>query len=314
MPWSPTNGVKIRPWFTSSNPSGAMSTCCGTIASPTRVRLRRGRRLARLLRHGALLDADQRLAGLSVEDVGPARLADLRKPFAHRAADAHVEQHDGIRRVVIPEVVMNLLEVPAVLAGASLDRNDRRREQVVAGAHGAVEIGARIAGREIDQPELGVDGRRLPHRRAAVHPHLVVLRPGVVAELAGARDRVERPEQLAVVGVVRFDAAAHADLGAREARDHHAVVVERRARDRKPFLPALGLDRTRLPCPFVDRAQRGGRRASADEDLAVADADTATRPAAAHRRDLGSRCARYCQRISPVSTDSANTSSAPVMT
>ena len=28
------NGVKIRPSFTSSNPSGAISMCCGTIASP----------------------------------------------------------------------------------------------------------------------------------------------------------------------------------------------------------------------------------------------------------------------------------------
>ena len=168
-----------------TRPSGAMSISCGTIASPTRKGLRRRGRLPRLLRHGLLLDADQRLAGLAIEDVGPARLADLAMPLRSLPSIRRVEQHDGIRRVVVPDVVMHLLEVPAVLAGLRVDRDDRDAEEVVAGAHGAVEIGARVARREVDEPELGIDGRRLPDGRAAVLPRVVVLRPGVVAGLAG---------------------------------------------------------------------------------------------------------------------------------
>jgi hypothetical protein len=42
-----------------------------------------------------------------------------------RPAHAHVHQHHGIDGVVVPDVVMHLLEVPAVLAGlrsmASID-------------------------------------------------------------------------------------------------------------------------------------------------------------------------------------------------
>src|SRR6188508_1276190 len=146
--------------------------------------------------------------------------------------------------------MVHFLEVPAVFAGARLERDDRGGEQVVAGANRTVEIGAGITGREVDEPELGIDGRRIPHRGAAVHPDLVVLRPGIVAELARTRNRIERPKQLAVAGVVCFDAPAHPDLGTRKARDDHAVVIERRTRDGEALLPTLGLNRPN----FVSRA------------------------------------------------------------
>ena len=78
-----------------------------------------------------------------------------------------------------------------------------------------------------------------------MHPEIVVLRPRVVAELAGPGDRVERPDELAALRVERLDAAADAVLGAGEARDDEPIVVERCARDREPVLPALGLHRPR---------------------------------------------------------------------
>src|SRR5262245_13512172 len=117
---------------------------------------------------------------------------------------------------------MHLLEVPAVFAGLRFERDDRRGEQVIALAQRAVVIGAGIARREEDEPELGIDGRRLPDRCAAVLPELAVLRPGLVADLPGTRDRIERPGELAVLGVERLDAPADSEFGAREARDHEA--------------------------------------------------------------------------------------------
>ena len=135
--------------------------------------------------------------------------------------------------------MVHFLEVPTVFAGARLERDDRRGEQVVARANRTVEIGAGITGREIDEPELGIDGRRIPHRGAAVHPDVGVLRPGIVTELARARNRVERPEQLPVFGAVCFDAPAHADLGTREDIDDLALVIELRYRDREAFLKNL---------------------------------------------------------------------------
>src|SRR5690606_42010397 len=169
-------------------------------------------------------------------------------------------------------------------AGAGVDRDDRRREQVVAGADRAVVVGARVAGREIDEAELGIDGRRLPDRRAAVHPDVVVLRPGLVAGLAGAGDRVERPDETAVVRVVGLHAAANAALGAGEAGDHEAVVVELGASDAVALLPALGLHGPEdAAVALIERDELAVELA--DEDFAVAQADAAARPAAADRVD-----------------------------
>ena len=234
-----------------------------------RVGLRCGGRLARLLRHGLLVDADERLAGRAVEDVDPTRLARLGDSFARNAVVLQIEQHDGARAVVVPDVVMHLLEVPAVFPGLRLDRDDRCRVQVVALAHGTVVVGARVAGGKEQESELGIDGRCLPHRRAAVLPDLVVLRPGFVARLAGARDRIERPLGCAVFRAERLHAAADAVLGAREARDHEAVVIKRSGRDAEPVLPALGLHGPRdLAGALIERDELAVELA--DEHLAVA--------------------------------------------
>src|SRR5581483_7055630 len=134
------------------------------------IRLRGRRRLARLLRHGSLLDTDQRLAGHAVEDVGPPGLGDLNESLHRLAVDLRVEQYDRIRGVIVPDVVMNLLEVPTVLARLGLDREDRHREQIVARSHVAVQIGRGITGREIQQPETWIDCGRLPDRGPAMSP------------------------------------------------------------------------------------------------------------------------------------------------
>src|SRR5690606_6909987 len=245
------------------------------------VGLGRRSRLSGLLRHRSLLDADERRAVGAVEDVDPAGLARLREALAHHAVDFDVEQHDGARAVVVPDIVMHLLEVPAVFAGLRIDGDDRRGEEVVAGADRAVVVGTGIAGREVQQAELRVDRRRLPDRRSAVLPDLVVLRPRVVADLAGAGDRVERPFELAGRGVESLDSPADFSLAAGEAREHETVVIERRARNRVALLPALGLHG---PDDFAAGLLERDELAVElpDEDLAVAEADAAAGPAAAH--------------------------------
>ena len=130
----------------------------------------RRRGLSRLLRHGPLLYADERFAVGAVEQVEPSGLAGLSEALALLAVDRKVKQHHGTRRVVVPQIVMDLLKVPAVLAGHRIDGNDRRGEEIVAGTNGAVEVRTRIARREVDQPERRVDGRRLPNSRAASAP------------------------------------------------------------------------------------------------------------------------------------------------
>ena len=182
-------------------------------------------------------------------------------PLRSRPSYIGVEQHDGIRRVVVPQIVMHLLEVPAVLARLRLDRDHRDAEEVVAGPHGAVQIGAGVARREVDEPELGIDGRRLPDGRAAVFPRVVVARPRVVAGLARARDRIERPDELARARVVGLHAAAARAVAAREARDDEAVVVERRGRDAEAVLVRLRLDGPDDLARSRDRARRACRRA-----------------------------------------------------
>ena len=180
---------------------------------------------------------------------------------------------------------MHLLEVPAVLARLRLDRDHRDAEQVVAWAHRAVQIGAGVARREVDEPELGIDGRRLPDGRAAVLPRVVVARPSVVAEFAGARDRIERPHELAVARVVRLHAAAARAVAAREARDHEPVVVERRGRDAEAVRVRLRLDRPHdLARRVIERDELAVELAG--EHLALAERDAAAHPAAADDRDV----------------------------
>ena len=106
-----------------------------------RERLRLRRRLVGALRNRSFCDSVERLAVRPVEDVRPTCLARLRNRMPQPASHLDVEEHDRTGRVVIPDVVMDLLEVPAVLACRRVDRHDRAREEVVAGPGVAVVVG-----------------------------------------------------------------------------------------------------------------------------------------------------------------------------
>src|SRR6185436_8698997 len=170
-------------------------------------------------------------------DVGPAGLANFDDRFARTATQVHVHQDDGIDRVVVPDVVMHLLEVPAILARLELDGDHRRGVEIVAGAEGAVIVGRGVAGREVDETEIQIDSRRLPDRGAAVLPRVVVLRPGVVTGLTRTGNRVEGPDQAAVLRVVGLEPAARTAIAAGKADENHSIHVEWRRGDRKILLP-----------------------------------------------------------------------------
>src|ERR1700719_4992519 len=96
-----------------------------------RIRLRLGCLLARLLRHRPLLDTDQRFAVGAVEDVHPTGAAGFGKRLAGLAVVDRIEQHDWARRTVVPDVLSHLLEMPGILAGFGVKRDNRCTEQVV---------------------------------------------------------------------------------------------------------------------------------------------------------------------------------------
>src|SRR5438094_569553 len=180
---------------------------------------------------------------------------------------------------------MDLLKMPAVLSRLCIDREDGNREQVIAFADTSIEIRARISGSEINQSEFGIHCRSLPDRGAAVLPRVVVLRPGLMSDLAGTGNRVEGPHQISVFGVVRFHTASRAVLTTGKADDDPAIVEKRSGRNCVAFLPAFGLDG---PNDFARLFIQSDEAAIqlADVDLAFADRESAARPAAADRRDL----------------------------
>ena len=56
--------------------------------------------------------------------------------------------------------MMDRLEVPDTLPGLDVDRDDRLREEVVAGSVGPVVVVGRCAGRQIHMTQLVVTGQK----------------------------------------------------------------------------------------------------------------------------------------------------------
>ncbi len=191
------------------------SSRCGLMSSGRERQPRERRRLGReglrrpgflarnvALRHRPLFDRPQRLAGHAIEHVEQSELRRLRDDVARLAVVPHGEQLRRGGQVVVPDVVVHGLEVPEALAGARVEREQRVAEEVGALAIAAEHVVGRRAEREVGDPAPLVD-RDLAPRVHAAGPLPCALGPGVVAELARVRDRVEGPHQLAGDDVVR---------------------------------------------------------------------------------------------------------------
>ena len=172
------------------------------------------------LRHGPLLDRPQRRARDAIEDVDEALLARLCD-----GRDRHAVVHDGQqlrcrRQVVVPQIVVDRLEVPEPLAAARVEREQAVAEQILAVAVAAVEVVARSARRHVDDAELGVDRRLAPVVHAAVIAE-PCFRPRIGAELAGSRHGVEDPQQHARADVVRMNVGRRRGVAAAAGRQRH---------------------------------------------------------------------------------------------
>ena len=106
--------------------------------------------------------------------------------------------------VHVPERMVHELEVPLALAGLQVDGDDAFGEEVVAGTMAAVEIGGGRLDRQVRETELFVDRNLIPDADVAVDRPRIV-QPRVVAEFAGPRNRVERPQPLAGAHVEGLD-------------------------------------------------------------------------------------------------------------
>ena len=154
----------------------------GTAAWATRIPGNR-------LRHLSPFDGPERLAGLALEDIDEPGLAGLRHDLDRFAVVPHGQQLRRGRVVVIPEIVVNDLEVPQPFARTRVEREQAIAKQVVPLAIAAVEIVCRRAGRYEDDAILLVERQIAPRVRTA-SVFVRIRRPRLVPVFARTRNRV----------------------------------------------------------------------------------------------------------------------------
>ena len=116
------------------------------------------------LGHRPLFDGPQRLAGHAIEHPDEALLADLRHDVDRLAVVPHGQQFRRGGVVVIPDVVVDHLEMPEPLAGAGIEREQAIAEQIGAFAVRAVEVVFRAGGRECRRCRASRRGTSRPTR------------------------------------------------------------------------------------------------------------------------------------------------------
>ena len=149
---------------------------------------------------------------------------------AARVPDRHQRRRRG--EIAIPDVVPDRLEVPHAPARRRIEGQQRVRVEVVAEPIGAIEVGRRRAGRDVDQSTHGVHRHPRPVVRGpAVGPG--VLRPGLVARFTRMRDGVKRPAERAGSHVIGADVAGRRGqaLGRAAADDIERLVDDAGARE-----------------------------------------------------------------------------------
>ena len=205
---------------------------------PGRIRLPGRRVVAGDLRLDdlAIHDGPDRLSRLPVEGEDQPLLGVLDQRRDALAVHRQVHQDGRGRQVVVPLIAAVDLEVPAPLSRPDVEREDAAAEEIVARPVARVALDGRRVRDEVDQTQLRVRGGRRPRRHVA-RPLPGVVVPRLVPELAGTRDHVELPEELAGGGVEAHDVAGDVlDAGLSVARlvpdehDDHAVDHDGRGR------------------------------------------------------------------------------------
>src|SRR5262249_43382026 len=145
------------------------------------------------LRDRAFLDAEDRHAGCAIEDVHEPRFRRQRKRRNRAAVPREVEESGRRRWIMIPEIVMNRLEVPAVPAGQRVDGEDGVAVQVRAFAIAAVKVVDRRREWHVEQtcPFIEREKERPRIDTKSILPAITL--PGLVPRRTRLRDRAELP-------------------------------------------------------------------------------------------------------------------------
>ena len=158
----------------------------------------------------------------------------------------HGQELGRIREVVVPQIVVDGLEVPQALACLRVERHQAVREQIVALAVPAVEVESRGTERNEHDAVLGVDGHLAPVVHTA-RRRQVLGRPAVGAEFSRPRNAVEGPLVF----------AGHHVEGANVSRRRSRRIV-RAARERQN--DGVLIDAPGIASRTADRAVRARRR------------------------------------------------------
>ena len=228
-------------------------------------------------RHRPLLYRPHRLTGDPIKDVGKCLLTRLRNCLDLTPIDSNVNQVAGGREIVIPETMVDRLEMPHSLSRLHVHGNETLRKQVVPRPHTSVPVVGRGPRRQVYITKLLVHRHRAPHIRVAtVAPGLVL--PRVRPEFVPLRDRVENPLHLTGARVecphvprIGFSPGQRRVL--HDASDNHGIAHDRqRLRVRQPCpiyrTPKTGTEINRTICAKV-RVQRTSPRIHRHEQQVV---------------------------------------------
>src|SRR5579871_3926985 len=180
---------------------------------------------------GVLLAGDEGAVG-AIKRVEVAVAGGVHHELAVLAVDLGVDDRVFGDFVEIIGIIRRVLEAPFDLAVIRAQRQHARGPLVVAGAIFRVPVWPGIADALVERVGLRVIGRGLPHGPAAMLPALLAVLPGLVAGLAGTRDRVRPPRRLAGVEVGCLDVTADAELATGGAHDRQVANDEWRDRQR----------------------------------------------------------------------------------
>src|SRR5262249_19286762 len=142
-----------------------------------------------------LLDGPERFAGYAVEHPNESGLRDLGHHIYFSVIMPHGEKLGSGRVVVIPNVVVDHLEIPKEFAGTGVKRKQAVAEEVGAATVSAVEVVLGAGGGHVDNPAPCVH-RNLAPTIGPAHSFPRVMGPGVVSQFARMRDGMKSPGQL----------------------------------------------------------------------------------------------------------------------
>ena len=184
---------------------------------------------------------------------------------------------------MVPEIVMDGLEVPLVLARLHVHRDHRVAEQVRALPVSAIGTRDRRRQRQIEQPAPLVEREVEGPRVGAEAPFPAVAIPRVMTDVARLRDGVELPQLRAVTRIEGARVADPADGPRRRiGADHDDVLVDERHRvirhadihgavraEAQIALAGLGVDRDQAASGSEDDAWRKATVAGPVRDTAA---------------------------------------------